>query len=173
MDKAIEDVSLRGRIAFAIMCAERYALSKKPEGEWGAVFSELWRIADDVYWDDWSSRVIDLLPEYIYGLDHYVSDEFEWLGENEFNALKELYSGLGDDWTRLLQDIVDMEETYAYTSISGVGQESIRLLENILEILTANGVEPPSLNQVKFSLFSERNGRGEPFDKTRLSIVLS
>ena len=97
------------------MCAERYALSKKPRDDWSVVFSEFWRIADDVYWDDWSDRVIDLLPEYIYDLDCYKADEFSWLDEQGFDTLKELYSEMGDDWGLLLQNIVDMEQVYAYT----------------------------------------------------------
>ena len=172
MDKAIEDISLRGRMAFAIMCAERYALSKKPEGDWEFVFSEFWRIADDIYWDDWADRVIDLLPEYIYELDCYDADEFSWLDEKGFDILKGLYSEMGDDWALLLQDIVDMEEAYAYTSIPGTGQESIKSVDNILGILEKNSLEPPSLDKVKFSSFSERDGRGEPFDKFQLSIIL-
>ena len=65
-----------------------------------------------------------------------------------------------------------MEEAYAYTSIPGTGQESIKSVDNILGILEKNSLEPPSLDKVKFSSFSERDGRGEPFDKFQLSIIL-
>ena len=168
----IEEISLRGRIAFAIMCAERYVLAKKPGADWSFVFSELWRIADDIHWDDWSDRVIDLLPEYIYELDCYNPDEFSWIDEKGFTTLKELYAGFGEDWANLLQDIVDMEEAYAYTSIPGVGQESISSLEDVLSILAKADVAAPPLESVAFSRFPERGGRGNPFDKLELSIIL-
>lgn len=64
MTNSFEAISLRGRMAYVIMCAERYALAKKPNVEWRPVFKDLWSIAEDVMWDDWSDRVMDLLPEW-------------------------------------------------------------------------------------------------------------
>lgn len=69
MNYDFTNVSLRGRICYGIMCAERYALNKFPNRDWDFVFSEFWKIQDDILWDEWSDRVIDLLPEYINELD--------------------------------------------------------------------------------------------------------
>lgn len=172
MTNAFETISLRGRMAYVIMCAERYALAKKPSAEWRPVFKDLWSITEDIMWDDWSDRVMDLLPEYIYELNAYDPDEFSWLDENGFKQLKELYAGMGDDWARILRNLVDMEEIYAYTSIPGTGSESIALAEEVVELVRNSGVGIPDVNQVAFSSFADNGGRGNPFDAKPLSLIL-
>lgn len=172
MKNAFGDISLRGRMAYVIMCAERYALAKKPDAEWHLVFENLWSIADDIMWDDWSDRVIDLLPEYIYELDAYNPDEFSWLDEDSFTLLKQLYTGMGETWATILKNLVDMEEIYAYTSIPGTGFESIALAEEVIQLMDKEGIPLPAISQVAFSSFSENGGRGNPFDAKPLSLIL-
>lgn len=172
MDYDFSNVSLRGRISYGIMCAERYALNKFPNREWGFVFSEFWKIQDDILWDEWSDRVIDLLPEYIYELDHYDGDEFSWLDENGFNRLKSLYDGMSEQWAQILRDIVDMEEVYAYSSIPGTGKESIRLLNKVIDVLEGEGIGLPGPQSVAFSTFDQFNGRGDSFSGRNLSLIV-
>lgn len=169
---SFEDISLRGRMAYVIMCAERYALAKKPNAEWRPVFKDLWSIAEDVMWDDWSDRVMDLLPECIYKIDAYDPDEFSWLDEDGFKQLKKLYADMGDDWAHILRNLIDMEEVYAYASIPGAGSESIMLVEEVVELMRNCGIDVPDADQVSFSSFDDNDGRGKPFDAKRLSLVL-
>lgn len=172
MTIAFENISLRGRMAYVIMCAERYALTKKPDAEWRPVFKDLWSITEDIMWDDWSDRVMDLLPEYIYGLEAYDPNEFSWLDEKGFMQLKRLYENMGDAWAVILRNLVDMEEIYAYTSIPGTGSESIALAEEVIELVCSCSVEAPDVNRVAFSSFAENSGRGNPFDAKPLSLIL-
>lgn len=172
MANAFENVSLRGRMAYVIMCAERYALAKKPDAEWRSVFEDFWGIVGNVVWDDWSDRVTDLLPEYIYGLDVYDPDEFSWLDEEGFVQLKELYADMGDTWALILGNLVDMEEIYAYTSIPGVGFESISLVEEVIDRMHEEGIAVPDVERVSFTSFADNGGRGNPFDAKPLSLIL-
>lgn len=172
MTNAFENISLRGRMAYVIMCAERYALAKKPGVEWQLVFKDLWSIAEDIMWDDWSDRVMDLLPEYIYELETYDPNEFSWLDEEGFMQLKKLYEGMGDAWAVILRNLVDMEEIYAYTSIPGTGSESIALAEEAIQLVRDAGIDIPDIDRVAFSSFSENGGRGIPFDAKPLSMIL-
>lgn len=172
MKNAFENISLRGRMAYVIMCAERYALAKKPNAEWQPVFKDFWSITKDIMWDDWSDRVIDLLPEYIYELEAYDPDEFSWLDEEGFKQLKKLYDDMGDAWSAILRNLVDMEEIYAYTSIPGTGSESIALAEEAIELVRSCGVDLPDVEQVAFSSFDDNGGRGNPFDAKPLSLIL-
>lgn len=172
MEANFEDISLRGRIAYGIMCAENYALVKHPERDWKPVFTELWRISDDIMWDDWADRVADLLPEYIHEGDSYDEDEFSWIDEAGFEKLKALYAGMSEGWSTIIRDIFDMEEEYAYSSIPGKGTASIRMLEEIIGTLRSEGVELPDAKKVAFSRFEEDDGWGKPFDCTGLSKIL-
>lgn len=172
MTNSFENISLRGRMAYVIMCAERYALAKKPNAEWQPVFKDLWSITEDIMWDDWSDRVMDLLPEYIYELEAYDPDEFSWLDEEGFKQLKKLYDDMGDAWSAILRNLVDMEEIYAYTSIPGTGSESIALAEEAIKLVRNCGIDVPDVEQVAFTSFDDNGGRGNPFDAKSLSLIL-
>ncbi len=172
MANAFENISLRGRMAFVIMCAERYALAKNPRAEWRPVFKDLWSITEDIMWDDWSDRVMDLLPECMYELEAYDPDEFSWLDEGGFTQLKNLYDGMGDAWAVILRNLVDMEEIYAYTSIPGTGFASIALVDEVIELVRNCGIDVPDVDQVAFTSFDDNGGRGNPFDAKPLSLIL-
>lgn len=172
MEANFEDISLRGRIAYGIMCAENYVLAIHPERDWKSVFAELWRITGEVMWDDWADRVADLLLEYVHEGDSYDKDEFSWIGKEGFEELKTLYEDMPEGWSTIVRDIFDMEEEYAYTSIPGRGSESIGMLEEIMAILKAECVELPDPKSVAFSRFDERRGRDNYFDGTPLSRIL-
>lgn len=65
-----------------------------------------------------------------------------------------------------------MEEIYAYTSIPGIGSESIVLVEEVVELLRICGIDAPNAYQVAFSSFHGNGGRGNPFDAKPLSLIL-
>ena len=77
-----------------------------------------------------------------------------------------------DDWAYILRNLVDMEEYYAYTSIPGTGSASIAFVEEVVELMRSSGIEVPDVDQVAFSRFEENDGRGNPFDTRRLSLIL-
>ena len=61
---------------------------------------------------------------------------------------------------------------YSYTSIPGKGKESINLVKKSIKILEDNGIEPPDPKEVEFSSFKEKNGWGNSFDGSELSVIL-
>lgn len=165
------NVSLRGRIAYGTMCAESYSLAHYPERDWRPVFEVLWYLSKDVYWDDWSSKVIDILPEYVSHDIPYDPDDFETLDERSYEALCDLYDGMPPAWTTIMSNIVGMEQEYAYTTIPGCGMESVAMLEEIISLLEAEGVEPPDATLIESMRF-EGDGRGETYDAKSLSRIL-
>lgn len=93
-------ISIRGRIAYGIMCAESYALSKHPERDWRPLFRVLWGISqDDVYWDEWASDVIDRLPEVVNSED---PRDYEELDPEMLAQFRKLYEGMPDAFSRIL-----------------------------------------------------------------------
>ena len=72
----------------------------------------------------------------------------------------------------LLTIPTEIATIYAYTSIPGKGQESIKLVEKAITILKTNNIQPPDINEIEFCSFSEKNGWGEQFDGSKLSNIL-
>ena len=61
---------------------------------------------------------------------------------------------------------------YSYTSIPGKGKESIDLIKKSIKILEENDIKLPDPKKIEFSSFDEKNGWGNNFDGTYLSIIL-
>jgi hypothetical protein len=164
-DDNFKSISLLGRISYGIMCAEKYAIEKAPEKNWIPLFERLWSITGgEIYWDAWGDQIVELLPECLFDSDEYSPSDFEHLTEPEFREMRQLSSGMPGEWNTLLKRIHDMEDVYAYTSISDEGASSLVYLQEVVNILRSNGIDLPDWKKVSFSKFSECNGRGNSFD---------
>lgn len=168
------NISWCGRVAYAIMCLEQYLIMKQPSKDWTPLLKKLWAVTDGkMFLDEWSSRIIDILPECFFEFKDYASSDFTYLTEEEYNTFKKLYEGLDEDFSQLMEKIHEMEEVYAYTVIDDNGEKCAEVLEEIINILEKNNIPLPDYNLVAFSKFEENEGRGETFDGTKLSIVLN
>lgn len=167
---AFEGVSLRGCICYAVMCGERVALAAKPDAKWRWVFDEFWRIAAVTNWEEWVDRVVDLVPCFVEELDAYGPAEFDWIDERQFEALKELYSDMPAALEAALHGAFDIEEHYAYSSVTDNAMAAKAVLGDILEEMERAGVEPPDPGSVSFSKL-EGTGFGDPFDASALRLI--
>ena len=162
-------ISIRGRIAYGIMCAENFALTNHPERDWRPLFKVLWGIArDDVYWDEWASDVIDRLPETVFSDD---PRDFEELDSEVLEQFRALYQGIPDTFNRILADIVEIEEADAFSVVEGYGATAFESLQDLIAAMQAEGMELPDQELIASMLF-EGDGRGSAFDAGSLSRVL-
>ena len=167
-----ENVSIVGRIAYAIMCAEEYLIQKYPNKDWTIVFKDFWEITSLDLWDDWLEKIIEIIPEYLFEFDSYMLSDFDYLSEEKYNELKELYDGTNENVNAILYMLYDLARNSAYSSIKGNGRESLSHLKRIIIFLQTEGVQLPDAKQVQNFSFSEKNGWGNSFDGTILSKVV-
>ena len=171
--KQFEEISLLGRIGYAIMCAEAYLTAIHPSRDWRPLFEMLWSICDKgTFWDEWASEILEILPECLFEFPSFEQSDFSHLDEKDYEIMKSLLSDYDSGTDILLEGIRNMEEAYAYTEIDGIGEESLDILEDIVEVLEKAAVPLPDPKAVAFSSFEECGGRGEPFDYHLLSAVL-
>lgn len=168
----LKQVSWTGRYAYALMCGEKYLTSKYPHKEWGTLFSLLWEATSLETLDEWSEKVIDILPECFFEFDCFEKSDFNHLTKADYEKFHVLYQGLGSDFTQLIEYIYKIFEDCAYASIEGTGQKSLSTIACILKMLEDESIPAPDPQSVAFSKFSEKNGWGEPFNGTKLSMVL-
>lgn len=167
-----ENVSVVGRIAYGIMCAEEYLTHKYPNKDWAIVFKYFWKITELELWDDWMSETIEIIPEYLFEFDNYELSDFEFLTKNKYLNLKKVYANTYDDVNAILKMVYDLANSHSYSSISGKGEESLFQLEKIIVLLENEGIALPNDKEVKTHLISERKGWGEPFNGMSLSKVV-
>ena len=165
------NISMNGRAVYAVMCAERYALAKFPDKDWKPLFTWMWQITSD-YFDEWYYKYMEILPEYLYEFDNYKDAEFDYLSENDYNYYADFLRDIDKNMETLMVIPADISMVYCYTTIPGKGKESLDLVNKAIKILRENGIELPDPKSVEFSLFSEKDGWGKPFDGTKLSIIL-
>lgn len=162
-------ISIRGRIAYGIMCAERYALTMYPERDWKPLFQVLWGISrDNVYWDEWAADVIDRLPEMVLSDDQR---DYEGTDPEVLNQCWLLYQGIPEAFNKILSSIVDIEEADAYSVVEGYGAVALECLQDVIDVMRAEGVELPDPAPIEPMRF-EGDGRGGPFDARPLSRIL-
>ena len=165
------NISMIGRFAYAVMCAEKYAVTKYPKKDWRPLFARMWKGTSENF-DEWYYRFVEILPEYIYEFGNYKDANFDFLSEEDYIYYVEFLKDIDKNMEELLVIPGNIAMLYAYTSIPGKGNESINLLKKSIRILEDNGIEPPDVKKFEFSSFNEKNGWGNNFDGTKLSIVL-
>lgn len=171
--KQFEGISLLGRISYAIMCMEIYLTSIHPDRDWRPLFKILWSICnEETYWDEWASEVLEVVPEYLFEFPSFEESDFRYLDEESYRAMKSLLSDHDAGTDILIEGILDMEEAYSYTEITRVGEESLRILQSITDVLEDAGIPLPDPQEVAFSSFEELEGRGNSFDYRLLSKIL-
>ncbi len=163
-------ISMNGRLAFTIMCAERYAIANYPLKDWKRLFAWLWKATSSFY-DEWYYRFMEVLPEYLYEFKNYEDSNFDYLTREEYTFYHELLKDVDDNMKTLIKISADISMIYCYMPIPSFGEESIKLVNKSIKILKNKKIELPDPTQISFSSFEEKNGWGEQFDGKKLSII--
>ena len=173
------NISMNGRMAYAILCIEKYVSTLYPDKDWSPLSKKMWEVTCES-WDEWIDTFIEVIPQYLFEFDSYEESDFENLTKDEYELFVELFSGVSDgeydDCSDKVGYIINslklLEEVYAYSTVPTVGEESIDIILSICAVLESDNVEVPPVELVEFSSFEERNGWGNQFNGEDLSIIL-
>ena len=180
MTNQLDQVSMNGRMAYLIMCIERFLTGKYPDRDWSDVARKMW-LATSMNWADWSDLYSCMIPDVLFQYSDYSTEDFTGsLTLEEYHELMALYSGITegiendptDQLNWMLNLPLEMAMIYEGTVI-GDGSESMAILAEAEKVLKANHLMTPDPDKVMFSRFSERNGWGDDFDGKFLSIILN
>ena len=169
LDK-LKKISLRGRIAFTIMCIEQYLTKQYPHKNWTPLSEKMWKVTNS-YFDEWLYNFTDIMPECFF-------ETSELKNESETIAFKKLYKDLTEDdindINELLNLLVEIVELHVYTDAFSMEKESLNdILTIISDYLIKNKICVPDIEKVSFSKVEENDGFGKKFNGTYLSIILN
>lgn len=164
-------LSATGKVAYAILCAERYALKRKPNTDWTPLFKRIWRVTSGGYWDEWSYEFTEIIPECLLEFPDYESSDVPHTSEDEYENLVALYEGMPESWGRLLEDLNRLVLVLGYDCDDPEG-EAAELVVAIEGILAAEGVPLPDEGLAELFPASENRGYGCPFDGRKISHIL-
>lgn len=171
--KDFNNISIRGRVAFGIMCFERYVRTEYAKRDFAPVCRLMWDIVSDKdYIDASAERYMEVIPEYLYEFDTYEEAEFEFLSAEEFAAMRALVPADDSGLERIMHRIYDVAMEHAYAAVEAPAKASIDYVFEIAEVLEGNGIALPDVDAVKGFSYEVSGGWGAPIDCKGLSIVL-
>lgn len=171
--KDLENISLRGRVAFGIRCFENVLLELHYNvEEWKIVLEYLWEFTSIEYLDDWSGIIAEIIPDNLLEFRTYEEHDFEYLDEKTFKYLYNLYQNNDEKIDVLITSIYNIGTSHAYSVIEGYGQESLYELEILINYMTRNGISLPNIKDFEQFLILENKGWGKRFDGKNVSCLL-
>jgi len=170
--KDFKNISMGGRLAYQLMCAERYFSFKHPTIDFKELFKLLWQVTNGMWWDTFSALIIELEPSYMLEQDNYEDEEWLKLTKEQYNLFKPIIQTFDEEDEAFMETLKDQAEVYAYTIVPKDTSESIDIIFESIQLLLDNNLELPDINLIKFSTIDQFNGWGDKFDGTKLSIIL-
>ncbi len=173
MSLKIKELSIRGRVAYLIMCFEKYVVTKYPNRDWNPVDDMMWKICDDSdYIDNSAYRYMEIIPEYLYEFDTYKESDFEYLSNNDYEMFKSIIPINDAGLDTIMHSIYDVAMEYAYTAIPDGAPNTVPYIESVLNLLHEENIEPPSISCVE-KYTDKEHWWGHAFDGRYLSIIVN
>lgn len=173
MDKqTYASISATGKVVYAILCVEQYALKQKPNADWTPLFKRIWHVTSGGYWDEWSYEFTEIIPEHLLEFPDYESSDVPHTSKDEYEKLIALYDGMPESWGQLLEDLNRFVLVLGCDCDDPEG-EAEKLMPVIEGILTAEGVSLPTEDLAELFPAHENRGYGNPFDGRKISHILS
>ena len=179
MDHRFDSISMNGRMAYVIMCVEKYLVTTFPDKDWTVLSNRMWKATSE-NWGDWPEEFSICIPDVFLQYDEYDRQELnDVLSEGEYRVLKALYRGItegreddpSDEVNYMLNKPYEMAMVYEGTVI-GDGKEAVDIITDAERVLIRHGIALPDHSKVQFSSIKELNGWGNDFDGRFLSIIL-
>jgi len=166
----LKDISIRGRIAYLICSFERLLLHYNcNQEEWRIVLEKLWAYTSIECIDDWMYEVAEYMPNSIL---EDTMDDAEYITENEFKYLYDLYSKTIPNINSFLKIIFECGTCEIYSKLSNSSPSTLRKVDEAINILRVNAITLVEITPFEKYKYSECDGWGRCFNGNDLSIIL-
>jgi len=170
---AFRQVSMRGRVAYAIMCLEEAILQVAAEpGDWIWLLERLWKYTSADSLDLWQEETAEITPSVVLRCETYTEGDFDRLTEDDFWSLRRVYSSTDPLLARLTDLVFDIGTLELFGAIEDGAPESLRSLDAVLMLMKAHSLRAPSARLVSESSFDSCHGWGSPFLPGGLSRMI-
>ncbi len=164
--KNLKQISIRGRVAFAIQSLENaledteitdYSLMDK-------VLNFLKTYTHTQYIDQWEEKANELAPFLIFDEEDFIEEDFSHINKEEYIRLKNLYTSLPSYITDLIDCVIGIGTANLYGGTQKYSPLSYKHVLNLINILKENNIPiPPVDNYKKYPFKTEDEGWGECF----------
>ncbi len=172
MDNRINNISIRGRVAYLIMCFEKYVIKKYQDVSWKPVAELMWKICDKSDYIDCSAyRFVEITPEHLYKKDNYADSNFKYLSEDDYYQFITIIPKEDSNINIMMHSIFDVAIEYAYCGIPKGAPDTIPYIEDVENVMLSTNVDLPDISLVA-NYVDPEDWWGDPFDGRYLSSIL-
>ncbi len=167
------NVSIRGMVAYCIMCLESYVIEAYPDHDLTPILHLAWNIVGPKgYIDQNADRYMEAIPEYLFEFDDYEAADFEHLTKGEYVEFRGLLNPDDSTLDLLMHRVYDVAMCYSYTAVADPPKEAVDLVFDVVSALRACGSPLPSFDLVSCFSFDKFDGWGMHISPKGLSRVL-
>lgn len=166
-------ISLSGRVSYSICCFENtlFYLNYHVE-DWKIVLEYLWKFTSIEYLDDWNGIVSEIIPENLLEFKTYEEHDFEYLNEEDFRYLYQLYQNIDEKIDDLMSMVYAIGASHSYSVIEGYGQASFHELAKLIDYMLENHIPLPDIDSFRKFSIEENRGWGNRFEGKSLSKII-
>lgn len=160
------------RIAYSLRCLEKSLIFYNCSiDKWSWVLEKLWEFSSAQWFDEWCYEVTCYLPNIILE-EKYTSENYEYISEEQYNRLYNLYSESNKIVLEILELVYEISEVEIYSRIANYSQDTLMVLKKIVEVMNANNIELPDFSDLSRISFDINRGWGERLGK-EYSLILN
>lgn len=172
VDNIFKSVPIFARIAYSIRCLEKTLLFYKCSiNQWKWILEKLWEFSTSEWFDEWCYEITCYLPNIILE-EEYSNDNYEYINEEQYNRLYAIYSNVNEVVIKMFSLVYDISEAEIYSRIIDFSQNTLVVLEKIIDLMSENNIEPPKYADLTEFSFSINNGWGGKISK-EYSLILN
>ncbi|AEA42353.1 hypothetical protein [Fluviicola taffensis] len=161
----IEKISIRGRVAFGILCLEMFIKHLNYDfSKWKIIIDELWSFTNSNI-GLWHEKISEMTPFSILEEIPFEKKGCECINEKKHNELQLLYKNSNAEILKIINLIFDIGTRDSYSSISNFSPDTIKYLNEIISILEQNSIQLPNEKLFINQSISENQGWGKEFSK--------
>ena len=166
-------ISIRGRIAYGILCMENYLAMKYPNTDFSHMLEKAWSIVSSENIDERAYEFMEIIPEYLFEFDNYTDAGYEYLSEQEYDIFIEIIPRSDETLNLIMHRIYDIAMNNAYAGFTAPAKETVALLFDIIDALKNAGIQLPDIKSVSNCDYSTYNGWGDFVSPLGLSTVIT
>ncbi len=161
----IKTISIRGRVAYSILCLEKLMVHKKYELlEYDFVLSKLWSYTF-INLGKWHYEMAEITPRAIEEDIPFKEKGCDYIKDTEHDYLLEIYKKTDNSIKDIIYLIFQIGTLDLYASIIDNSRRTIELVMKIEDVLKRNHVALPDINLLKKFRIEINQGFGKAFIK--------
>lgn len=164
----IENLSIRARVAFALLCLELIIIHyEKTTARFIIILNKLWSYTNSNM-GIWHMKIAEICPDSILEEVPFIKKGCHYINEFEHDQLVAIYHSTNVDIKDIINLIFEIGAKDLYSSICNNSPETIEFLERIINILISNKIKLPDINILSTYTIDENHGWGRAFKREDL-----